>query len=95
MKIKVGAHDIEITHKKDTKNDGYFISTTNTINIASNATQTRKGASLIHEINHAICITFDEEKNGHQLLTTMSEMMFQVLHDNGLLSKKFYKLLDK
>lgn len=95
MKIKVGAHDIEITHKKDRKNNGYFDSDKNIINVSPNAKLTRKGATMMHEIGHAINPSFDENPNGHALLASLSEQMFQVLHDNCLLSKKFYKLLDK
>ena len=90
--IKIGGHKIKITHEPDKDNDGYFSTDKNQINISPNITKTRAGVTLIHEALHAVNPTFDDHTNGHALLCSLAEQIYQVLEDNKLLSDKFYKI---
>ena len=87
-KLKIGGHVFTV-HLVSEK-AGYGINTENEqgacnfgsceIYLDKNQAQTQLEATFLHEILHAINGELD-----HELLTSLAEQLYQVLHDNRLL----------
>ena len=83
--LKVGGHAIKVVEvSKEEANDKDYCGETsyqeNIIRIDSSLSQSRKEATLIHEILHNLKTVMD-----HEFLDSLSEQLYQVLKDNGLL----------
>lgn len=85
-KLKIGGHivKVEIANLRP-ELDGEFNGDKNIISISKSIPQSRKEATLIHEILHAMNATLGETSTGHIFLDSLSEQLYQVLKDNHLL----------
>ncbi len=81
--LKIGAHDIVIKIEQsdfEPEACGETDYRKNTIVIDGKLPETQQGATLIHEILHYINASMD-----HTLLESLSQQLYQVLHDNKML----------
>lgn len=83
--LKSGGHQIKVDYSRETDGLGEFDCNTNLIKIDKRLTQSQKEAALFHEIFHAINSTFNLDTTSHLLLDSLSEQLYQVFKDNGLL----------
>jgi hypothetical protein len=86
--LKVGAHTFEIVRAPlDDK-----VGETNTcdckITLHDDLKDSVLGAAFIHEIIHACNSTLGDTALGHALIDSLSEQLYQVLSDNGLLAEE-------
>lgn len=86
-KLKVGGHIITVDASKDLGEDlnGDFDTEKLLIRISSALPKSMQGATLVHEVFHALNPAFDNDPIGHALLESLSEQWYQVLSDNNML----------
>ena len=88
MQLKIGAHTVKVIYQKLEQSTGTFDAQSLTITIDPTYPPSVQGATLLHEILHAINGTLDSTEIGHALLESLAEQLYQVLHDNKLLNEK-------
>ena len=86
-RLKIGGQKVKVIEKRlidvDSEHSGGTADwERNEIVIASDMPQDRRECALLHEIIHMINVYLPEEE-----VTYLSEALYQVLHDNKLLSK--------
>lgn len=82
--LKVGGHTIKVTvYPLPDGVDGEFSTETNEIRISDRLAPSQIGATLLHEIMHAMNSEFDKDLE-HIILESLSQQLYQVLHDNKL-----------
>lgn len=82
-KLKIGAHIYEIVLTKDLFEGatcGIQLRKERKLGINSDLPETHQGATLFHEILHAINSELD-----HTFLDSLAEQLYQVLSDNSML----------
>lgn len=80
--LKIGAHNYVVIRAPLLDKRGLHDPCARTITLDTDIDGTTLGATLIHEILHAINSELD-----HALLDSLAEQLFQVLHDNSLLAE--------
>lgn len=85
-KLKIGGHTFDIIQAvlKDDLAETDF--DTARITLHSLSTRTIKESSLIHEILHVLNPTMDSTDDGHRILESLSEQLYQVFRDNLLIN---------
>lgn len=86
MKLKIGAHVITVEYRELENSTGLCDTQRGVITIDPTYPPSVQGASLIHEILHVINPTLGD--TDHALMDSLSEQLFQVLHDNNLLNER-------
>lgn len=82
--LKIGGHTIKVSVVPlPDGTDGEFSTATNEIRIADNLAESQAEVTLLHEIMHAINAQFDKDLE-HIILESLSQQLYQVLHDNKL-----------
>jgi len=81
-KLKIGGHIFKVKVRDYKEDYGDLDMETSTITINKKLPQTNKESTLLHEIFHAINTTLN-----HELLDSLAEQLYQVLHDNKLLKE--------
>ena len=81
--LKIGAHRYKVIITDLETKYGLHDCCKATITIDASLPDSRKGSTLLHEILHALNSELD-----HALLDSLSEQIFAVLHDNGLLAEE-------
>lgn len=82
--LKIGGHTITVTLADlggDT--DGDFSTEKNEIRIHNKLPPSQMGATLLHEIMHALNAQFHKDME-HIILESLSQQLYQVLKDNKL-----------
>lgn len=84
-KLKIGGHQFKVLIT-DTRPGlmGEMDTSKNTIKIDKTLPQTQKEVTLMHEIFHAINTELDNSANGHALLESLSQQLYQVFVDNKM-----------
>jgi|JI10StandDraft_1071094.scaffolds.fasta_scaffold1381611_1 hypothetical protein len=93
MKVKIGAHDIEIKHAELGDDNAQFDWNTNTITISSSLPPDQVFAGFIHESLHGCNSTLGSDTLGHALLDSLAEQIAQILWDNGVVDKEWLNRL--
>lgn len=93
MKIKIGAHDINIRHIELENDNGSFDWNTNTITLSSKLPPDQTFSTLIHEWLHVCNSTLDNDTLGHALLDSIAEQLAQIMWDNGVVDKEWLNRL--
>ena len=84
--LKIGGHTWKVKLEKLGDDDlGSTDWNTLTITISNEIPLDLQYSSLLHEIMHAMNSTLGSTDMGHALLDSLSEQLYQTLHDNGLL----------
>lgn len=86
-RLKIGGHDYEIKLVKGLSALGLTDYNKNIISIDEDSVESARWATLIHEILHATNATWGDTREGHTLLESISQQLYQVLSDNNLLNK--------
>jgi hypothetical protein len=81
--LKIGAHDYKIIVGELENKYGLHDASKATITIDITLPKSRQGSTLLHEVLHALNSELE-----HALLDSLSEQLFQVLSDNGLLAEE-------
>lgn len=86
MNIKIGGHTF-IVEQRDLDNDSLAETdfNTNKITIHSKSSRSIRESALIHEILHVLNPTMDTSDDGHRILESLSEQLYQVFSDNLML----------
>lgn len=84
--LKIGGHVFNVVRANLPDKVGETDTPACTITIDSEVQPSIAGSTLIHEIFHACNSTLGESKLGHALIDSLSEQLYQVLSDNGLLN---------
>lgn len=83
--LKIGGHVVRIDCSKVLEDEnGHASLQENTIRVCASLPKSQKEATLVHEIFHFLNTTLDEG-DGHRLLDSLSEQLYQVLSDNRML----------
>lgn len=89
-KLKIGGHVYSIVMTEDDDildgATGCMQEQEATIWIDSRMPKSIQESTLIHEVLHATATTLGDTDLGHALIDSISEQLYQVLSDNGLLS---------
>ena len=87
--LKIGGHTVKVVQTKMEDNPqslmGKFDTTRNILTIDAELVQSQKEVTLFHEILHAINTEWDNQINGHALLESIAQQLYQVLSDNNML----------
>ncbi len=82
--LKIGGHIYKVKLVDDGRNFGTHDRSKNLICIDPTIAVSQQGSTLIHEILHALNATWGDSKEGHMLLESISEQLYQVLSENKL-----------
>lgn len=83
--LKIGGHTVTVDCSKELEGmSGESDTANNKINICKTIKQSQKESTLIHEIFHFMNATLDDG-DGHRILDSLAEQLYQVLSDNKLL----------
>jgi len=89
FKLKIGGHTFEVI-KKDFGKDSLDLAETDfdarTISIHSKSARSIQESALIHEILHVMNPTMNTSDDGHRILESLSEQLYQVVSDNLLIN---------
>lgn len=86
--LKIGAHLVQVVIKElpESGYDGEWDSKKLTITLDKSLPESQQGATLFHEILHAMNSTLGGDKMSHLFLDGLAEQLYQVLSDNKLLA---------
>ena len=89
-KLKIGAHLYDVRIVQEGKvlslsGDAGICQKQEIIEINGAFSQSQQGASLIHEIMHALNAQWDVNDTMHALMEATSQQLYQVLADNKML----------
>lgn len=84
--LKIGAHTYSIRITEDIDDCGNISESSSEIRLSKKICKTQQEVALIHEIFGA-CNPTMHDKN-HELLASLAEQIYQVLHDNNLLCEE-------
>ncbi len=86
--VKIGGHIIKVTQRDLGNNlDGQMDTKGNYIEIHKDLSQSQKEVTLIHEALHHMNTTWAETREGHTVLESIAQQIYQFLSDNHLLAK--------
>lgn len=82
-------HTVEITDLSSKDCFGEYDAASSTIRIEKSLNQQQQEATFFHELFHAFNACLDDGNHGifHALMESLSLQLYQVLHDNNLLTK--------
>ena len=84
--VKIGAHKIKVEFKELPDGlDGESSTERNSITIDKALPKSQREVTLIHEALHLMNATWGESREGHTLLESISQQMYQFLSDNKFL----------
>lgn len=87
-KVKIGGHIVKVIMQDMGGHlDGEADTHANSICIEDKLPQSQKECTLIHEALHMMNSTWGESREGHTLLESISQQVYQFLSDNHLLAK--------
>lgn len=85
--LKIGGHLVQVIVKEIPEDgfNGEWNAHKLTITIDKDLPESQAGATLLHEILHALNATLGGDKMSHIFLDGLAEQLYQVLSDNKLL----------
>jgi hypothetical protein len=83
--LKIGGHKVTVEIVKDLEECGNWDVKASKIQISGTLPKDQQEATLIHEILHAMNVTFVSNNTAHAFMESLSEQLYQVLSDNKML----------
>lgn len=84
--LYVGGHIVRVEYEKLEDECAHFDSQTLTIRVDPTVPRSLQESSFLHELMHACNSTLGSDHIHHAFMDSLSEQLYQVLSDNGMLA---------